>query len=101
MQMLPQPRSQQDKLPELLHSQLLSLISSAFVLSTTRKYQLAGKQKMKIRRKAGAHLPDKHILLSDVTSLEAAEPAGQEGTPRWGEGCPTRLCPHRTPLPTG
>lgn len=97
MQMLPQPRSQQDKLPELLHSQFLSLISSAFVQSTTRKYQLAGNQKMKITRKAGTHLPDNHILLSDVTSLEAAEPAGQKGTPRWAQGCPSRLCPRRTP----
>lgn len=97
MQMLPQPRSQQDKLPELLHSQFLSLISSAFVQSTTRKYQLAGNQKMKITRKAGTHLPDNHILLSDVTSLEAAEPAGQDGTPRWAQGCSSRLCPRRTP----
>lgn len=92
-----------------IHS--LSLISSAFVLFITRKYQLAGNQKMKITMK-----PETHFLtfFSDVTSLEAADQQGKRETqdshvrdegvsnqavhpPRDSPG----LCPPQNPLPTG
>lgn len=38
---------------------------------------------MKIAMKPETHFPDNHVLLSDVTSLEAADPAGKEGDPEF------------------
>lgn len=36
---------------------------------------------MEITMKPETHLPDNHILVSGVTSVEAAEPVGKEGEP--------------------